>query len=153
MKRLHVSLAVKDLAKSREFYSAMFGSKPTMERDHYVQWVLDDPGINFVVEDANSQTGLTHLGMQPSNADELAEQYERVRATGEKVIDQGDTQCCFAKSTKNWVVDPDGIAWETFLTHERTEDFGTPFVADSEQALQGPQAAEQAIEEPAARCC
>ena len=134
MKRLHVSLSVSDLESSRGFYAAMFGSEPTMERDHYVQWVLDDPAVNFVIEDSNADRGLTHLGIQANDESELAEQFERVAQTGSKVLDEGDTQCCYAKSTKNWVVDPDGIPWETFLTHERTEDFGTPNVAGLAEA-------------------
>ncbi|WP_394728990.1 VOC family protein [Altererythrobacter sp. GH1-8] len=129
MKRLHVSLAVSDLEQARGFYSVLFGNAPTMERDHYVQWVLDDPAINFVIEDSNPKAGLTHLGLQVSDDMELEEQFARVRSTGARVIEQGDTQCCYAKSTKNWVFDPDGIAWETFLTHSRTEDFGQPFAA------------------------
>lgn len=136
MKKLHVSLAVASLEQSRAFYSSLFGSEPTLECDSYVQWALDDPAINFVIEDGNAQTGLTHLGIQAADADELADQYAKVHSTGAKVIDQGDTQCCYAKSTKNWVVDPDGIPWETFLTHERTEDFGTPFVASAQDAVE-----------------
>ena len=129
MKRLHVSLSVSKLEQSRGFYAAMFGSEPTMERDHYVQWELDDPAVNFVIEDANAARGLTHLGIQASDQGELEEQFARVTNTGGKVLDEGETQCCYAKSTKNWVLDPDGVPWETFLTHERTEDFGAPSIA------------------------
>ena len=129
MKRLHVSLAVSDLAQSRQFYAAMFGGEPTMEKEHYVQWVLDDPGINFVIEDGNATPGLTHLGIQAQDEDELTELFARTAETGAEVLDQGETQCCYARSTKNWTIDPDGIPWESFLTHERTEDFGEAFVA------------------------
>ncbi|MEP5938332.1 MAG: ArsI/CadI family heavy metal resistance metalloenzyme [Erythrobacter sp.] len=132
MKRIHVSLNVSDLEQSRTFYTKMFGAEPTLERGHYVQWVLDDPGVNFVVEDSGKTQGLTHLGIQASDAEELEEQFARVRSAGQLVIEQGDTQCCFAKSTKNWISDPDGNAWETFLTHERTEDFGESFVPETE---------------------
>jgi uncharacterized glyoxalase superfamily protein PhnB len=105
----------------------MFGNRPTLEHEHYVQWVLDDPAINFVIEDGSEQHGLTHLGIQAQDTAELEEQFERVGKTGAKVIDQGETQCCYARSTKNWAIDPDGIPWETFLTHERTAEFGVPF--------------------------
>lgn len=133
MKRLHVSLAVSDLDKSRHFYSSMFGSEPTLEHEHYVQWVLDDPAINFVIEDGSEKRGLTHLGIQAQDAGELEEQFTRVAQTGAKVIEQGETQCCYARSTKNWAIDPDGIPFETFLTHERTADFGTPFFENVEE--------------------
>lgn len=125
MKRMHVSLSVSDLEKSRAFYTAMFGSDPTMEREHYVQWELDDPSVNFVIEDGTSKLGLTHLGVQASDQTELDQQFDRVAKTDSEVLGEGESECCFAKSTKNWVVDPDGIPWESFLTHERTEEFGT----------------------------
>ena len=153
MKRLHVSLAVADLETTRAFYSSLFGSEPTLERDHYVQWVLDDPAVNFVIEDEGTKAGLTHLGIQANDEAELEEQFAKVHATGSQVFDQGDTQCCYAKSTKNWVVDPDGIPWETFLTHSGTDDFGEPFVAS---AVKAEQTSDQAgVAEPAngARCC
>ncbi len=134
MKRLHVSLSVSDLSRSRGFYAAMFGAEPTLERDGYVQWMLDDPAVNFVIEDSNAETGLTHLGVQASDEAELAAQFDRVEQTGNPVFDEGDTQCCYARSTKNWVTDPDGIAWETFLTHERTEDFGDSSLASLNKA-------------------
>lgn len=131
MKRLHISLAVSDLTKSRHFYSKIFGGEPTLEHEHYIQWVLDDPAVNFVIEDGNPKPGLTHLGVQAQDSSELEEQFARVAQTGAKIIDQGETQCCYARSTKNWAIDPDGIPWETFLTHERTSDFGTPFFGDT----------------------
>jgi len=138
MKRVHVSLAVSDLAKSRHFYSKLFGADPTMDREHYVQWVMDDPAINFVIEDGNADPGLTHLGIQVQDEDSLEQQFARTSETGGEIIDQGETQCCYARSTKNWTIDPDGIPWETFLTHERTEVFGTPFVAAAEEAADEP---------------
>ncbi len=147
MKRIHVSLSVSDLGQSKAFYAKMFGAEPTLEREHYVQWVLDDPRVNFVVENSGVAPGLTHLGIQASNEQELEEQFVRVRSTDQKVIEQGDTQCCFAKSTKNWAADPDGNMWETFLTHERTEDFGLPFVPDVAAKPS------HAPEEVSARCC
>jgi hypothetical protein len=30
----------------------------------------------------------------------------------------GETTCCYAKSEKSWVEDPDGIAWEAYHTME-----------------------------------
>lgn len=134
MKRVHVSLAVSDLAKSREFYAKFFGAEPTMERDHYIQWLMDDPAINFVIEDGEAKPGLTHLGIQVQDEEQLEQQFARTAETGGKVIDQGETQCCYARSTKNWTIDPDGHPWETFLTHERISDFGTPFVGSAEKA-------------------
>ncbi|WP_299193750.1 ArsI/CadI family heavy metal resistance metalloenzyme [uncultured Erythrobacter sp.] len=136
MKRLHVSLGVSDLAASTRFYSAMFGHAPTLERDGYAQWELEDPSVNFVIEASADRHGVTHLGVQASNEQELQEQYTRVDATGHEVLDQGDTQCCYAKSTKNWVSDPDGTLWETFQTHSRSDEYGEVLAAEQVPAPQ-----------------
>ena len=34
------------------------------------------------------------------------------------------TTCCYAKSDKQWVADPQGVPWETFLTHEQATVYG-----------------------------
>ena len=124
MKRMHISLGTADIEKSKAFYSAMFGAEPTMDRGGYVQWMLDDPRINFVIEEGGGEPGLSHLGVQAENEAELSGQFERVDQAGGPVWNQGETQCCHARSNKNWTKDPDGISWETFQTHERTSDYG-----------------------------
>lgn len=126
MKHLHVSMAVTDIDRSRQFYSALFGAAPTLDREGYVQWLLDDPRVNFVIEAANDAPGLSHLGVQVEDAVELEAQFGRVAAAAGPVFDEGETTCCFAHSTKNWTADPDGMRWESFLTHERTGEYGEP---------------------------
>ena len=32
------------------------------------------------------------------------------------LLDEGNTTCCYARSEKHWVTDPQGIAWEHFHT-------------------------------------
>lgn len=129
--RLHVSLTVADIEQSKLFYSALFAHAPTMEREGYVQWLLDDPKVNFVIETGCGATpGLSHLGVQAENADEFETQSARVTATGTAVLDEGTTTCCFARSTKNWTRDPDGTRWENFLTHERTGEYGRASMPD-----------------------
>jgi lactoylglutathione lyase len=32
------------------------------------------------------------------------------------LLDEGQTTCCYARSEKHWVTDPQGIAWEHFHT-------------------------------------
>lgn len=128
--RLHVSLTASDIDRSKHFYTALFGRAPTMERDGYVQWLLDDPNVNFVIETGCGAPGLSHLGVQAESVAELDAQFARVAATGETVLDEGTTNCCFARSTKNWTRDPDGTRWENFLTHERTGEYGRSTMPD-----------------------
>jgi hypothetical protein len=32
------------------------------------------------------------------------------------LLDEGETTCCYARSEKHWVTDPQGVAWEHFHT-------------------------------------
>ena len=41
-----------------------------------------------------------------------------------QIFDEGVTTCCYAQSEKAWIVDPQGIAWETFLTTGEATVYG-----------------------------
>ena len=45
MKRLHVHVAVDDLAQSIRFYSTLFATEPTVVKDDYAKWMLEDPRV------------------------------------------------------------------------------------------------------------
>ncbi len=116
MKRFHVHLHVDDLAASVRFYSQLFAAEPSRHEGDYAKWMLDDPRINFAISTRGSATGIDHLGFQVDNADELAELKARAQAADMALLDEGSTSCCYARSEKHWVTDPQGIAWEQFHT-------------------------------------
>ena len=130
MKRMHVHVAVNDLAQSIGFYAALFAAKPTVVKADYAKWMLDDPRVNFAISTRGREMlrgrepGLDHLGIQVESKDELNEVYARLQQAGTDIIDQGQTTCCYAKSEKSWIDDPAGIAWETFLTSGESTDYG-----------------------------
>ena len=124
MKRLHVHIAVENLKRSIDFYSALFAAQPATVKADYAKWMLDDPRVNFAISTRGRQPGLDHLGIQVENADELQEVYARLHKAGGDVIEQGQTACCYAKSEKSWIDDPAGIAWETFLTTGESTTYG-----------------------------
>lgn len=124
MKRLHVHVAVGDLNRSIDFYSALFAAQPAVVKTDYAKWMLDDPRMNFAISTRGREPGLDHLGIQVEDKDELHEVYARLRQAGGTVIEQGQTSCCYAKSEKSWIDDPAGIAWETFLTSGESTDYG-----------------------------
>ena len=124
MKRMHVHVAVDDLQHSIGFYSALFEARPTVIKTDYAKWMLDDPRVNFAISARGRQAGLDHLGIQVEDNDELNEVYARLHKAGGNVIEQGQTNCCYAKSEKSWIDDPAGIAWETFLTTGESIDYG-----------------------------
>ena len=117
MKRLHVHVGVEDLATSIRFYSTMFGAEPTVLKPDYAKWLLDDPRVNFAISMGNhAQTGIQHLGVQVESPAELGEVYGRIKAAERPVLEEGRTTCCYAKSEKSWIADPDGVVWEAFFT-------------------------------------
>lgn len=117
MKRLHVHVAVGDLGRSIRFYSTIFAAAPTVLKDDYAKWMLENPRVNFAISAGQHPTrGIQHLGVQAESADELAEVSGRLEAAERPVLEEGRTTCCYAKSQKSWIADPDGIVWEAFFT-------------------------------------
>lgn len=116
MKRFHVHAHVEDLQKSIAFYSAMFDAAPTRVESDYAKWMLEDPRINFAISTRGHKPGVDHLGIQTDTEEELAELKARAEAADMALLDDGETTCCYARSDKHWLTDPQGIAWEQFRT-------------------------------------
>jgi catechol 2,3-dioxygenase-like lactoylglutathione lyase family enzyme len=114
MKRFHVHVAVKDLAANVRFYSSVFGAEPTVVKADYAKWMLEDPRINFAISERGASAGVNHLGIQVDSEEELKALREQVAAADIQALDQIGANCCYAKSDKYWVQDPQGVAWETF---------------------------------------
>ncbi len=125
MKRLHLSINVTDLQKSIGFYSTLFANKPTVVKDDYAKWMLDDPRVNFVIEQSAEPAGFTHAGIQTESAEELESLFDRMKSAEAPYLPEGLTTCCYAKSEKSWSADPDGLPWEAFFTHHQTEERGS----------------------------
>ena len=143
MKRLHVHVGVSDLDQSIGFYSTLFATQPTVVKDDYAKWMLDDPRVNFAISSGNhARKGIEHLGIQVESPDELSEVYGRLKAADRPVLEEGATTCCYAKSEKSWIADPDGVVWEAFHTKGEATVYG-----DS-PALETLDAASEAI-----KCC
>ncbi|WOB05941.1 ArsI/CadI family heavy metal resistance metalloenzyme [Piscinibacter gummiphilus] len=116
MKRFHVHVHVEDLAQSIAFYSKLFAEQPTRSESDYAKWMLDDPRINFAISTRGGTPGVDHLGFQTDSEEELAELKARADAADMLIADSGETTCCYARSEKHWVTDPQGVAWEHFHT-------------------------------------
>ncbi|NQV80980.1 MAG: VOC family protein, partial [Alphaproteobacteria bacterium] len=124
MKRLHVNIAVTELDPTVAFYSSLFAAPPTVLKPDYAKWMLDDPRVNFSVSTRASTKGLDHLGIQVESDDELHEVHDRLKTAGGPILELGETVCCYAKSAKTWISDPDGVAWETFFTTGESAVYG-----------------------------
>jgi catechol 2,3-dioxygenase-like lactoylglutathione lyase family enzyme len=125
MKRLHVHVAVENLEQSIGFYSRLFAARPSVTKDDYAKWMLDDPKVNFAISARGGRAdGVDHLGIQVESDDELRELAGRLKAAGENTRDQEATSCCYAQSNKAWVNDPSGVRWETFFTFGEATAYG-----------------------------
>lgn len=131
MKRLHVNLSVTDLDASIGFYSSLFAASPDVVKPDYAKWMLEDPRVNFAITTRGSRKGIDHLGIQVEDDAELDEVYSRLESAGAPVIEEGETTCCYANSEKSWIFDPEGIAWETFLTRGESPVYGSDTIRDT----------------------
>jgi catechol 2,3-dioxygenase-like lactoylglutathione lyase family enzyme len=146
MKRIHIGLSVADIPGSVAFYTRLFGAEPTLVKEDYAKWQLEDPRVNFSLSRRSEAPGAYHLGIQVETAAELADISDRLRAAGEPLLDEGETTCCYHRSDKAWAVDPQRVRWETFLTHGETTVYGE----DGFPAGPASEAEERPVK---ARCC
>ena len=146
MKRFHVHVSVDNLPNAIGFYSALFAAQPSIVKRDYAKWMLDEPRVNFAISSRGRAPGLDHLGIQAEDQNELHEVYARLDQAGAPVIEQGETQCCYARSEKSRIDDPAGISWETFLTTGESTNYGD---GTGERGVQTRREAPKA----AAACC
>jgi len=125
---MHVNISVSDLNASIAFYNSLFASEPAVVKSDYARWMLDDPRVNFAITTRGTQKGIDHLGIQVENDAELDEVYGRLQSAEAPVIEEGATTCCYAESEKSWIFDPEGIAWETFLTRGESPVYGSDII-------------------------
>lgn len=123
MKRFHVHLYVDDLNRNIAFYSGLFAAQPARVEADYAKWMLDDPPVNFAISARGRQAGLDHFGIQIDNDADLAALKAQAQAAQMPILDEGQAACCYARSDKHWVTDPQGIAWEHFRTLEGIPTF------------------------------
>ena len=139
MKRLHVHVSVDDVEKSIRFYNTLFASEPTVTKIDYAKWMLDDPRVNFAISKRGAETGIRHLGIQVEDRAELADVYSRLQRAEAPVLEEGATACCYARSEKSWIEDPQGVQWETFLTTGESTTYGAdPAVEQQTKSCCGP---------------
>lgn len=124
MKRFHVHVRVKNLEESISFYNALFGTEATVVKPDYAKWMLEDPRINFAISTGHSQNGIEHLGLQVDTEEELQQVFTNMQEAKGKVFEEGECTCCYSKSQKSWITDPQGVDWEAFYTHGSATVYG-----------------------------
>lgn len=125
MNRLHIHVSVETLEPSIAFYSALFGQQPTVLKDDYAKWEVDDPRVNFAISDrAANKPGVNHLGIQAESAEELDRLHERLGKADIASAPEEAAHCCYATGNKHWTQDPSAIVWEMFHTMSEAQTYG-----------------------------
>ena len=139
MKRFHVHVSVGDIPESVRFYSELFGSQPTVLKNDYAKWMLEDPRVNFAISQRGAAVGVRHLGIQAEDRAELDVVYERLRRANGPIVEEGATTCCYAHGEKNWIGDPQGVQWEAFVTTGESSVYGSDTVKTESVKSEQPQ--------------
>jgi catechol-2,3-dioxygenase len=125
MKRMHIHLSTGNLKEAEDFYSALFGTAPTVRKTDYLKWSLDDPAVNLAISAGHAgEPGIDHLGIETDDDAGLETVRERLQAAAVATADQTATNCCYAVSDKSWTLDPHGVRWEVFRTHAMADTYG-----------------------------
>jgi catechol 2,3-dioxygenase-like lactoylglutathione lyase family enzyme len=116
----HVSINVRNVTESVEFYRKMLGIEPSKVRTGYAKFDVQNPPLNLALNEIpfNERGALSHLGIQVASTDDVLA--VRLRWADEGLItrDEMQTNCCYAIQDKTWVTDPDGNEWEVFVVLE-----------------------------------
>jgi catechol 2,3-dioxygenase-like lactoylglutathione lyase family enzyme len=125
---VHISLKVRDLNRSVDFYRRFFG-EPTKLKPGYAKFVTSDPEIHLALGpglDTGTRSGpLSHLGIRVGSSDEVRRRKTDLVARGLAAEDESRSECCYAVQDKFWLTDPDGNRWEVYTVLEDVEKMAT----------------------------
>jgi len=116
----HVSINVRNVRESIEFYRKMLGIEPAKVRTGYAKFDVQNPPLNLALNEIqfNERGTLSHLGIQVASTDDVLAVRMRWADEGLVTQDEMQTNCCYAIQDKTWVTDPDGNQWEVFVVLE-----------------------------------
>src|SRR3546814_3199960 len=126
MNRFDFPVSSQDPDACLRFYAKRFGAEPSVVKSDYAKWMLDDPRVNFAISQRDGKPGVNHLGFQVDSDAELAALRVQAEHADLAAVDEPGAACCYARSDKHWIEDPQGIAWETFHTLGDIPMFGEP---------------------------
>lgn len=131
--RMHVSLYVKSIDRTVEFYDTFFDQPAEKVKPGYAKYHLNEPSlvISFVENPDQTEKRFGHLGIQVATQDEMYARLEVARKQQIVSKEEIGTACCFAVQDKFWVNDPDGHQWEIYYFHADSE-FNDPQYSNGE---------------------
>lgn len=118
--KAHISLNVREIGRSIEFYQKLLGLEPSKVRSGYAKFDVQNPPLNLALNEVpfNERGALSHLGIQVASTAEVLALREQWSREGLTTRDEMQTSCCYARQDKTWVTDPDGNEWEAFVVLE-----------------------------------
>jgi catechol 2,3-dioxygenase-like lactoylglutathione lyase family enzyme len=123
--RLQLALNVRDLDEAIAYYSKLFGAEPAKIKEGYANFAIENPPLKLVLfEHPEADERLNHLGVEAFEQHDVDDAVTRFQEAGlvEKI--QEDTTCCFARQSKVWTADPQGMRWEWYRVVEDAEEYG-----------------------------
>ncbi|MGD0908404.1 MAG: ArsI/CadI family heavy metal resistance metalloenzyme [Candidatus Acidiferrales bacterium] len=112
--KAHIAIHVKSVPDSIAFYRKLFGLEPSKVRPGYAKFDVENPPLNFALNENPVQSSLSHLGIQVASTADVLAVRDRWISEGLSPRDEMNTTCCYAVQDKSWVKDPDGNEWEVF---------------------------------------
>jgi catechol 2,3-dioxygenase-like lactoylglutathione lyase family enzyme len=123
--RLQLALNVKDLDRAVDFYSKLFGVSVNKRKPGYANFAIESPPLKLVLfEQPDATERLNHLGVEVFDDDTVPAATDRIKAANLDYEVEEDTTCCFARATKVWATEPDGLRWEWYKVLADSETFG-----------------------------
>ena len=118
--KAHLALNVRSVDQSINFYRKMFGIEPSKVRTGYAKFDLQNPPLNFTLNQASfaGRGALSHLGIQVASTKDVLAMRQKWSESELLTRDEMQTSCCYAVQDKTWVRDPDGNEWEVFVVLE-----------------------------------
>jgi catechol 2,3-dioxygenase-like lactoylglutathione lyase family enzyme len=122
--KVHISLNVKDINSSVDFYKNMFGIEPMKHFDDYAKFDVENPALNLTLNKGSFMQGgsVSHLGVQVNSTEEVLATREGWNKRGLLTKDEMQVDCCYATQDKTWIKDPDGNEWEVFVVLENISE-------------------------------
>ena len=116
--KAHLSINVRNVETSIEFYRKMLGIEPSKIRKGYAKFDVQNPPLNLALNEVPALTAagaLSHMGLQVASTDDVLAIRQQWAEAGLITRDEMQTDCCYATQDKTWVTDPDGNEWEAFV--------------------------------------
>src|SRR5437762_14248540 len=103
----HLSLNVRSVKQSIEFYRKLLGIEPSKVRPGCAKFDVQNPPLNLALNEGpvTSRGALSHLGIQLASTEDVLAMKQFWKEAGLSTHDEMQTSCCYAVQDKSWVRD------------------------------------------------